>query len=216
MTSKAIFRDEDPGAGTTEPAESPRNRKAASDDRERRWAEAMRAASRGDSSAYARLLAEIAPMIRGMARSRLQGYGLSPDEAEDVVQEALIGLHRKRHTWDADRPILPWIRAIATYKLLDAARRLGRTRRATAARPVEDYAEILPAPMPEHSIGAADIRAHVEALPPRERGVVTALVFEGASVSAVARRLGVGPSAVRVAFHRALARLRRAAEDAAL
>jgi RNA polymerase sigma-70 factor (ECF subfamily) len=172
----------------------------------------MRAANRGDTAAYRRRLSEIAPMIRAMARRRLHGFGLSLEEAEAVVQETLIGLHRKRHSWDEDRPILPWIRAIATYKLLDAARRLGRTRCATAAKPVEDYADILAAPAPARDMTGVDLHAHVAALPSRERGVVTALAFEGASVETVAGRLGVGQSAVRVAFHRALARLCRHAE----
>lgn len=193
-----------------------RKRSQRTEDREMHWAAAMRAANRGDAAAYGRLLSEIAPMIRAMARRRLNSFGLSPDEAEDVAQEALLGLHRRRHTWDETRPILPWIRAIATYKLLDAARRLGRTRRVTAARPVEDYVDILAAPAPERHIGSVDISAQVEALPPRERGVVTALALEGASVATVAARLGVGHSAVRLAFHRALTRLRRsAAEEAA-
>ncbi|HEY2402466.1 MAG TPA: sigma factor, partial [Steroidobacteraceae bacterium] len=33
---------------------------------------------------------------------------LSVHGAEDVVQEILIGLHAKRHTWDETRPFLPW------------------------------------------------------------------------------------------------------------
>lgn len=213
MTELAPHAETDPD--TPRPASRTRAARRASptnEDREARWSAAMRAANRGDSAAYRRLLFEIAPMIRAMARRRLQGFGLSPDDAEDVVQEALIGLHRKRHTWDESRPILPWIRAIATYKLLDAARRLGRTRRATAAKPLEDYAELLAAPAPERDMTGVDIHAHVAALPPRERGVVTALAFEGASVETVAGRLGVGQSAVRVAFHRALSRLRRLAE----
>lgn len=200
-----------PDAGRPRPA-APGLRPAASDDRERRWAEAMRAANRGDAAAYARLLAEIAPMVRAMARGRLRAHGLSPEEAEDVVQEALIGLHLKRHTWDEGRPILPWFRAIARHKLIDAARQLGRTRRAVDGRPVEDHADVLPAAPPGRTVAAPGIQARVKALPPRERGVVIALAFEGASVATAARRLGVGQSAVRVAFHRALARLRRAAD----
>jgi RNA polymerase sigma-70 factor (ECF subfamily) len=212
VTELAPHAETDPETPRPEPRpRPPRRRSRENEDREVRWSAAMRAANRGDSAAYRRLLFEIAPMIRAMARRRLDGFGLSPDEAEDVVQEALIGLHRKRHTWDEGRPILPWIRAIATYKLLDSARRLGRTRRATSAKPVEDYADFLAAPAPDRDMTGVDIHAHVAALPPRERGVVTALAFEGASVEAVAGRLGVGQSAVRVAFHRALSRLRRLA-----
>lgn len=106
----------------------------------------MRAALDGDGAAYERLLGAIAAMLRGVARARLVRLGLGPDEAEDVVQEILMALHRRRETWDPSRPFLPWLHGIAEYKLLDAARRLGRARRRAADAPVEDMADRLAAP----------------------------------------------------------------------
>lgn len=188
----------------TSPDRSPQNREAA---REAALSAAMRAARRGDAAAYRRLLAEIAAMLRPAARRRLAQLGLGTDEAEDVVQETLIAVHAKRATWDEARPFLPWLRAIARYKLLDAARKLGRTRRATVDAPVEDWADLLAAPAPERDMAGVSPERLVATLPERERGVVTALAFEGASVSALAAREGVGEPAVRVAFHRALKRL---------
>lgn len=185
------------------------------DDREQRWAALMLAARSGDGTAYAVLLREVAEVLRGVVRRRLTRMGLGAEEAEDVVQEALIGLHAKRHTWDASRPILPWVHAIARYKMLDAARRLGRTRRATADRPVEDLAETLAAPAAERDMRGFDAAEAVSILPAREAAVVTGLAVEGASVAALARRMAVSEVAIRVAFHRGLARLRRQAQDAA-
>ena len=69
--------------------------------REQNWAEAMRAARRRDSAAYERLLSEIADVLRGLIRWRLGRLGLSAHVTEDLLQEVLIGLHTKRHTWDA-------------------------------------------------------------------------------------------------------------------
>ena len=182
------------------------------DEREARWAALMLAARGGDGTAYAALLREIAEVLRGVVRRRLTRMGLGPDEAEDVVQEALIGLHAKRHTWDAARPILPWVHAIARYKMLDAARRLGRTRRATADLAVDDLAEILAAPGAERDLRGFDAAQAVADLPAREQAVVTGLALEGASVAALAERMAVSEVAIRVAFHRGLARLRRRAE----
>lgn len=183
------------------------------DDREGRWAGAMRAARRGDAAAYRGLLAEIAAALRGMTRARLSRMGLSPDEAEDVVQETLIALHAKRHTWDEDRPFLPWLHAIARYRMIDAARRLGRVRARTVASPVEDLADLLPAPAPREG-AALDRERLVAALPGRERGVVAALGLEGMSVTAAARRFAISEGAVRVAFHRGLTRLRTLSDRA--
>lgn len=182
------------------------------EDRERRWSAALRAARAGDDAAYARFLAEAAGAVRAAARARLAAMGFGAEEVEDVVQETLIALHDKRHTWDPGRPVTPWLRAIARHKTLDAARRLGRGRRRIDGRPVEDLAEVLAAPAgPPHG-ARRDAEALVARLPARERGVVAALAFEGLSPAAVAERLSIAEGAVRVAFHRGLARIARLAE----
>lgn len=173
--------------------------------REARWAAWMRAARAGDAAAYASLLTEISRSLRPLMRARLARLGFDDGAAEDALQETLIALHEKAETWDAARPIVPWVRAIARHKALDQARRLGRARR--GAVPVEGWADILAAPpaAPMVEPGAA---ALVAALPGRERHVVAALGLDGQTVRAAARHLGISEAAVRVAFHRGLARLR--------
>ena len=183
------------------------------DDRDGRLSAALLAARGGDAAAYAAFLREAAELIRAAARGRLAAMGFGPEEVEDVVQETLIALHDKRHTWDPDRPVIPWLRAIARHKTLDAARRLGRGRRRHDARPVEDFAEVLAAPAGTPPGARLDAEALVARLPERERGVVAALAFEGLGVAAVAARLSIAEGAVRVAFHRGLARVARLAAD---
>lgn len=183
------------------------------DDREDRWTSAMRAARRGHSTAYADLLREIAEMLQGLTRARLIRLGLDAQEAEDVVQETLIALHQKRDTWDERRPILPWIYAIARYKLLDAVRSLSRARRRTDGASLEDFADLECASIEASArdILDGDVERLVASLPRRERGVVAALGLEGLSVAATAARFALSEVAVRVAFHRGLARLSRMA-----
>ncbi len=78
-----------------------------------------------------------APLVRrGLSRA-----GANLSETEDVVQDILIAVHLKRHTWDATRPIGPWISGIARYKIIDNMRRRGFR----IELPIEDFAEILPA-----------------------------------------------------------------------
>lgn len=77
----------------------------------------MRAAIGGDEAAYAEFLRLAAVMIRGLARRKLAEDGaVSP---EDVVQETLLAIHTKRHTWRMQQPILPWLFTIARYKIVD-------------------------------------------------------------------------------------------------
>lgn len=183
------------------------------DDREERWSAALRAARAGDEAAYAAFLAEVAGLIRGAARGRLAAMGFGPEEVEDVVQETLIALHDKRHTWDPARPVTPWLRAIARHKTLDAARRLARGRRRLHGRPVEELAEVLAAPAEPPPGLRRDVEALVARLPARERGVVSALALEGLSIAATAARLSIAEGVVRVAFHRGLARIARLAAE---
>jgi hypothetical protein len=70
----------------------------------------MRAERRGDAVAYERL--HLPLMLRRLVRTPLAKVGLSEHEAEDVVQEILISLHAKRHTWDETRPLLPGLYTI--------------------------------------------------------------------------------------------------------
>src|ERR1700741_4317906 len=86
----------------------------------------MQAAISGDSAAYHRLLKAITPVLRAAARRGLARAGQSVDQSEDIVQDILLAVHLKRHTWDASAPLAPWLFAIARNKLIDALRRRGR------------------------------------------------------------------------------------------
>ena len=93
---------------------------------EEEWADLMRWGNAGDSGAYRRLLKAVTPVLRAVKRRGLARAGQPVDQSEDIVQEILLAVHLKRHTWDADAPFSPWLFAIARNKLVDALRRRGR------------------------------------------------------------------------------------------
>lgn len=168
--------------------------------REARWAAAMLAARGGDGAAYARLLAEVAATLRSFAATVLRRTGLEARDVEDVVQETLLAVHLKRHTWDPGRPFLPWLRAIARHKAVDIVRRRG----SRGEVPLDDFADTLSVAAPEV---AAPVERFLAALPSRQREVVTALAVDGASVAETAHRFNLSRGAVYVALHRGLAAL---------
>ena len=160
----------------------------------------FRAALAGDEQAYAAFLARMATLVRGVTR-RNAGSGV---EVEDVVQETLLAIHLKRHTWRTDAPVRPWVFAIARYKLVDSLRRRGRRVEVDIA----DYAETLAEPEKD-AASPREVERALDELPPGQRRVVSAVSVEGLSIGEVAAAFGMNETAVRVALHRGLAAIAR-------
>jgi RNA polymerase sigma-70 factor (ECF subfamily) len=159
-------------------------------------ADLMRAANAGDARAYATALSAIAGRVRPWLARRCAGRGV---DVEDLVQETLLAVHLKRHTWQPDAPVMPWAHAIARHKLADALRRRG----ASVPVDIDDLAETLPAPTTDPG-RAVDLARALGTLADRPRRIVEGIAVEGLSVREVAQRLGANETAVRVALHRAL------------
>ncbi len=172
-------------------------------EREDEWTGLMRSAMAGDDAAYHRLLKAVTPVLRAAARRGLVRAGQSPDQAEDIVQDILLAVHLKRHTWDANAPFAPWLFAIARNKLIDALRRRGRR----VFVNIDDFAEIMPEePKPDRA-SSAEVEAQLKTLPARQREVLQSIAVESASIKDTARKFAMSEGAVRVALHRALTSL---------
>lgn len=161
----------------------------------------MRAALAGDERAYREFLQQAACLVRGFARRKITHGGIDP---EDVVQETLLAIHMKRHTWREDAPIAPWLYAIARYKLIDAFRRRGRRVEVEIAEIADSYAAAEP-----ETVSAREIGRALDVLAPAQRSVVAAISVEGRSIGETAQSLGISESAVRVSLHRGLAAIAR-------
>src|SRR5215210_1728802 len=72
------------------------------------WDVLLAASQAGDAQAYRTFLHAILPFLRSVARARTR----SEELVEDVVQDALLTLHRVRHTYEPGRPVKPWLAAI--------------------------------------------------------------------------------------------------------
>jgi len=167
---------------------------------EEELARLLRRAVEGDERAYSEFLARAAALVRGLARRKVEG-GIDP---EDIVQETLLAVHMKRHTWRRDAPVLPWLYAIARYKLVDAFRRRGRQLDIA----VEDIGEI-PAEPEAQTVSDWEVGRILDTLSPGQRSVVAAISIDGRSIGETARIFGMTETAVRVALHRGLAVIAR-------
>ena len=157
----------------------------------------LTAALTGDEKAYAAFLRRAAALVRAFARRRIGQGGV---DAEDVVQDTLLAVHLKRHTWRQDAPVAPWLYAIARYKLIDAFRRRGRRIEVD----IGDFEEALPAPQDDDKVSERDLGRALDSLAPGQRSVVSAISVDGRSIGETAQALNMNETAVRVALHRGL------------
>lgn len=162
------------------------------------WGQLLAAANAGDARSYARFLQAVTPVLRGIVRAR--GGVLGEAGCEDVLQEVLLAVHLKRHTWDRASPVRPWLYAITRYKVVDAFRARGRK----IDLPIEDFAEVLAAEAGPDPTDAADMAKMIGMLDGRAADIVRRIGLEGASVAETGKALTMTEGAVRVALHRAL------------
>ena len=160
----------------------------------------MTAAIRGDEAAYAEFLRLAAGLVRGLARRKLgNDRVVSP---EDIVQEVLLAIHTKRHTWRPQEPILPWVFTIARYKIVDVYRRNGKR----VFLDVDDFEAQLASPETEEpAVPERQVEAALSILSDGQRRVVKSIAVDGRSIRETAAALDMKETAVRVAFHRGLA-----------
>jgi RNA polymerase sigma-70 factor (ECF subfamily) len=158
----------------------------------------MLAALEGDSRAYRALLGDLRLRLAGFFTRRL---GAQPSEADDLVQETLIAIHTRRGTYDPSQALLPWVYAIARYKLIDHYRR--RRRRFEASLETAE-SELVAADASAAAEARRDVDVALSHLSERASALIRTLKLEGASVEEAAGRFGMSPGAVKVASHRAL------------
>jgi RNA polymerase sigma factor (sigma-70 family) len=160
--------------------------------------ELVAAALRGDPGAFAALVAGSCRRVEAVV-----GRMLPAEEAEDVVQEALLraylGLSQLR---DPER-FGSWLCGIAVNLAKMRLRRRAAQPRVVAvgglaAEAVDEERELL-----------GIVQDAVELLPPGQRDVVLMHYIEDLSCEEIARLLGTTPGAVRVRLHRARSQLRR-------
>lgn len=167
-------------------------------DVETEWAALFQAASAGDGAAYERFLREFAPVLRGIVRARARSVPCH--SYEDIVQEVLLAIHTKRHTWDPARPLRPWLFAIARHKAADAFRAHG----GRVELDITDFADVLAAETEPDPTAAGDTRRLLAWLDPRGAEIVRAARLDGQALAVMGEHLRMSEGAVRVALHRAM------------
>lgn len=170
----------------------------------------MRASQAGDAAAYLDLLQAITPRVRRIV-ARQRGFA-GPEDVEDLVQDVLLSVHAVRATYDPGRPFMPWLLAIVRNRLVDGARRYGRTAAHEVHIDESDVTFSDPATNPDQeTFGDLEtLHGAIRSLPAGQRQAIELLKLREMSLKEAASASGSSVGALKVATHRAMTALRRA------
>jgi RNA polymerase sigma-70 factor (ECF subfamily) len=154
-----------------------------------------------DPEASGALVVAVSPALLRFFKSQ----AANREQADDLLQETWMRIHRVRHTYRPGEPVLPWIYAIARRVRVDGYR---RTRRIAVH---ESTVDVLPEPPQrvEPRNPLPEFEALMAALPDGQREVVTMLKVGGLSLEEVACATSSTVGAVKQKAHRAYERLRK-------
>ena len=164
----------------------------------------------GNRDALREVLEIIRPIVVRYCRARVGATERSGLSADDVAQEvclaAITALPRYK---DQGRPFLAFVYGIAAHKVADAHRAAARNRaEPTDVVPERFSLEAGPEQMAIDSESAARMNRLLAVLPEKQREILILRVVVGMSAEETAEAVGSTAGAVRVAQHRALARLK--------
>lgn len=155
----------------------------------------------GDETSHKTLLMKLSAYMRAYFKGQLMRVGRGPTDAEDLVQETLIALHTRRHTYDRSQLLTPWVYAIARYKLIDYLRRTKAANRDVTVEEAEGVFALDDVSAVESGL---DLEKLLVQLKPKTRQAIQFVKLDGLSVSEAAARAGMSESAIKVSVHRGL------------
>lgn len=159
--------------------------------------------SKNDLAALAEVFDEVSPELLRVAR-HLAGRNLDP---EDLVQGTFLSAIEHAHSYDTERPLVPWLLGILT-NLSRSARRRASTH---IAEEVEEGLAAGTRPVDDAEAHEIDHAVHdaLAQLPETYREVLVPHLAEGKKPHQIARDLGRPQGTVRAQIHRGIRLLRR-------
>ena len=155
----------------------------------------------GDSSAVTALVECISPRLHRF----FMAQSISRRDADDLLQETWLRIHRVRCTYRPGEPVLPWFYAIARSVRIDHYRRASRT--TARERRLEDLTEVTATPVTDE-LQAEEFEVLLAPLSESQREILRMLKVAGMSLEEVARATASSVGSVKQKVHRAYRILR--------
>jgi len=155
----------------------------------------------GDFAAVTALVECIGPQLHRF----FMAQSVSRSDADDLLQDTWLRIHRVRHTYRPGEPVLPWFYAIARRVRIDHYRRASRT--TTRERRLEDVPDVA-AVLPPEEAQSEDLEVLLAPLPHSQREVLLMMKVAGMSLEDIARATACSVGSVKQKVHRAYKTLR--------
>jgi RNA polymerase sigma-70 factor, ECF subfamily len=156
----------------------------------------------GDFAAARTLIDRISPPLHRFLNARMAGAA----DADDLLQETWLRIHRVRHTYRPAKPLLPWVYAIARRVRVDHYRKSART--TMREQHWEELSESVPASLVQPQPADA-LEELLAPLSESQREVLEMLKVAGMSLEEVAHATSSTVGAVKQKVHRAYQKLRQ-------
>jgi RNA polymerase sigma-70 factor (ECF subfamily) len=157
----------------------------------------------GDRAAFDLLVRRHLPRARLLARRLMQ----DPDDADDLVQDAFLRALGRIDTFDVSRAFEPWF----TRLLVNLSRDLHRKQNVRRSEP-HDPERVPGGVRADRGVERAELRNSLEqalqALPERQRLILTLFEIDGQSTQDIASMLKVSQVTIRWHLHQAKRTLR--------
>jgi len=173
---------------------------------------AMERYSNGDNAAFSELYDAIAPRLLGFLRKATRDHR----DAEDLMQQTLLQIHRERGSFIPGARVIPWASTIARRLMIDSARRRRVEQRLFSDAPADEdrmtHELTTATDAAEDLLLASRLEGRIQerrgALPETQRTAYQLLQQKGLSLKEAAEVLGTSVTAVKLRAHRAYAALR--------
>jgi RNA polymerase sigma-70 factor, ECF subfamily len=155
----------------------------------------------GDFAAVTALVECIGPQLYRF----FMAQSANRSDADDLLQETWLRIHRVRHTYRPGEPVLPWFYAIARRVSIDHYRKASRT--TAREHRLEDVSDVA-ATLPADEAHAEDLEVLLAPLSESQREVLRMMKVAGMSLEEVARATASSVGSVKQKVHRAYRTLR--------
>ena len=184
-------------------------------------AELIRAAQQGDQRAFEQLVRLYDQSVLRLATNLLR----SPEEANDIYQEAFLRVFKNLHTFRFDCSFHTWLYRIVSNLCLDALRkRKVRREESSVIETSEGLLDRMDAVEerradsdPERSLESQELKQRIQqvlgGLTPRERAVFEMRHYQGMRLRTIGEVMGTSEEAAKNCLFRATQKMRAALGD---